>query len=71
MSDMNFLKALEDYGIDVNLKTDIPMTIRIKIVETNLDGQWTVKPRGRSVVEVVSPRPESIEKIDHKTKQKR
>lgn len=67
MSDMAFLDALEDQGIEEKLRVDIPMRIRLKIVEENVNGEWKVKSRGRYVVEVLSPRPDTVAQIDHST----
>lgn len=54
MKDVKFLSALER-GIHEELRSNIPMTIYLEIKERYVDGEWKVKRRGRSVIEVISP----------------
>ncbi|AQS41375.1 MAG: Hypothetical protein BHV28_06720 [Candidatus Tokpelaia hoelldobleri] len=54
MEDKEFLKALEQDHIRERLRVGINMTIRLKIIESLVDGEWSVK--NRSVIEVISPK---------------
>lgn len=56
MKDKRFLAALEESHVQERLRTGIRMTIRLEIKERNVSGAWVVKRRGRSVVEVISPK---------------
>ncbi|MGE8940762.1 hypothetical protein ACO2I3_02505 [Leptospira interrogans] len=56
MRDEKFLKALEHASVHESLRVGIPMTLRLKLEEKKVDGAWTLKKGGRSVVEVLSPR---------------
>lgn len=64
MKDTKFLAALENSGIHETLRSNIPMTIKLEIKEVRVDGKWKLKRRGRSVVEVISPVPDSVELFD-------
>jgi hypothetical protein len=55
MNDEKFLAALESQVVRETLRTHIPMKIRLEIKQRNIDGEWVVIRRGRSVVEVISP----------------
>ncbi|WP_447724578.1 hypothetical protein [Sphingomonas koreensis] len=55
MKDKRFLAALEKAGIRETLRANIPMRIRLEIRQKLIDGEWKVTPRGRAVVEVLSP----------------
>lgn len=55
MRDARFLAALERSEIRETLRAHIPMVIKLKVVEVLRNGQWVVKAKGRSVVEVLSP----------------
>lgn len=55
MKDKRFLAALERSAVRETLRADIPMRIRLEVKQTQVDGEWKVKSRGRSVVEVLSP----------------
>lgn len=59
MKDTNFLAALEQSGIQERLRANIPMRIRLEIKEEKVNGEWRIKRRGRSVVEVLSPSPDA------------
>jgi hypothetical protein len=56
MKDQRFLDALKDSNIHEQLRMGIPMTIRLEVKERTVAGVWKVKPRGRSVIEVLSPK---------------
>jgi hypothetical protein len=57
MKDKRFLHALEDDQVRERLRIGIPMTIRLMVRERKRpDGTWAVKPKGRSVIEVISPK---------------
>lgn len=58
MRDERFLAALEQDHVRERLRIGIPMTIRLKVEEQKAGGVWVEKPRGRSVVEVISPKVE-------------
>jgi hypothetical protein len=64
MKDAKFLAALESKGIHETLRANIPMTIKVEIKETLVRGEWKVMPRGRSVVKVLSPAPDPVERLD-------
>lgn len=68
MKDVSFLTALERSGIQERLRANIPMTIRLEIKEVLKNGEWRVKRRGRSVVEVLSPGLDASALIDRSTK---
>ncbi len=71
MKDVRFLVALEKTGIQERLRSNIPMRIQLEIREVLVGGEWKVKRRGRSVVEVLSPSPIVSEISDHSaTKEK-
>lgn len=55
MKDRKFLAALERSAVRETLRLNIPMTITLEIKQRRVDGEWKVTPRGRSVIEVVSP----------------
>lgn len=65
MKDAKFLAALEASGIHETLRANIPMTIKLEIKEIRVNGEWKVKRRGRSVVAVLSPVPDSVVFLDH------
>lgn len=56
MRDPRFLEALKSDHVKERLRIGIPMTIRMKVQETNRGGIWMVKRGGRAVVEVLSPK---------------
>ena len=56
MRDKRFLAALEHAHVRESLRTGIRMTLRLEVKEKNVSGVWTVKRRGRSVAEVISPK---------------
>ncbi|ABS68839.1 hypothetical protein Xaut_3611 [Xanthobacter versatilis] len=56
MKDKKFLAALERSEIHETLRANIPMRVRLQIKQKYIDGEWKVISRGRSVVEVLSPR---------------
>lgn len=56
MKDKHFLNALEHSEVRERLRSHIPMRIRLEVKQIFRDGEWRVKPRGRSVVEVISPK---------------
>ncbi len=56
MRDKRFLAALEEDHVRERLRTGIKMTIRLEVKEKRADGDWVVKPQGRSVIEVISPK---------------
>ncbi|WP_370309260.1 hypothetical protein [Sphingobium abikonense] len=55
MKDDRFLAALDQGSIKEDLRTGIPMTIRLRTTERRIDGNWKVKRKGRVVAEVISP----------------
>lgn len=55
MKDKRFLAGIEQSSIRETLRANIPMRIRLEIKQVLKDGEWKVKRRGRSVVEVISP----------------
>lgn len=67
MKDAKFLAALERSGIQERLRANIPMRIRLEIKEILIGGEWKVKRRGRSVVEVLSPSPDASATTAHST----
>lgn len=58
MKDKKFLNALERSAVRESFRADIPMRIRLEIKQESVDGEWRVKRRGRSVVEVILPKVE-------------
>lgn len=56
MRDKKFLSALNENHIREQLRVGIPMTIRLAVKETKVSGVWVQKNRGRSVIEVISPK---------------
>lgn len=56
MKDKRFLAALEHDHVRENLRTGIPMTIRLEVRQKKIDGDWVVKQGGRSVTEVIAPK---------------
>jgi hypothetical protein len=56
MRDARFLAALESDHVKERLRTGIRMTIRLEVKEARVGDVWLVKPRGRSVVEVIEPK---------------
>ncbi|MGV8988605.1 MAG: hypothetical protein ACOH2H_20265 [Cypionkella sp.] len=58
MKDARFLAALEASGIRETFRLNIPMRIVLEIKEIIVNGEWKLKRRGRSVVEVLSPAPD-------------
>src|SRR6185437_13303001 len=56
MRDKRFLAALDHAHVRESLRTGIKMTLRLEVKEKNVGGVWMVKRRGRSVVEVISPK---------------
>lgn len=67
MKDAHFLAALEQSGIQERLRANIPMRIRLEVKEVLVNGEWRVKRRGRSVVEVLSPTPDASVPRAHST----
>lgn len=67
MKDAKFLAALEQSGIQERLRANIPMRIRLEIKEERVNGEWRVKRRGRSVVEVLSPSPDASAPLVQRT----
>ncbi|MDQ2065076.1 hypothetical protein Q9295_01720 [Xinfangfangia sp. CPCC 101601] len=67
MADPEFLAALADNKIRERIRLNIPMKIKLEIKEIKVDGEWRVKRRGRSVIEVLSPSPDPDEGGDHTT----
>lgn len=57
MRDARFLAALEASSIEERLRLNIPMRIRLEIKEILVDGEWRVKRKGRSILEVLAPVP--------------
>ena len=55
MRDEKFLGALERQAVRESLRAHIPMTIRLQIKQIHEAGEWKVKRRGRTVIEVISP----------------
>lgn len=55
MKDHRFLAALERQGIKEQVRSRIPMRIRIEVRQRMTEGEWKVVRKGRSVVEVISP----------------
>ncbi|MGQ3229180.1 MAG: hypothetical protein ACT6R2_09830 [Blastomonas fulva] len=55
MKDKDFLAALEKDAIRENIRTKIPMRIRLEVRQRFLDGVWTDVPRTRSVTKVIEP----------------
>jgi hypothetical protein len=58
MKDRKFLAALKRSSVRERLRMDIAMRVTLEIKQEFLDGEWRVKPRGRSVVEVIYPKGE-------------
>lgn len=56
MKDRNFLSALEHNHVRERLRIGIKMTLRLEVKEKKLDGGWIMKHKGRSVIEVISPK---------------
>jgi len=56
MKDKRFLSALEHNHVRERLRVGIRMTIRLEIKEKKVDGAWVLKHKGRSVIEVISPK---------------
>jgi hypothetical protein len=56
MRDPEVLSAIET-GRYIDMREGIPMTIRLEAKEILVDGQWQLQRSGRSVVEVLTPRP--------------
>lgn len=56
MRDQRFLRALDTDHVKERLRTGIRMTLRLEVKEKKIDGAWSVKRKGRSVVEVISPK---------------
>lgn len=67
MADPEFLAALANNKIREQIRLNIPMKIKLEIKEIKVDGEWRVKRRGRSVIEVLSPSPDPDEGGDHTT----
>lgn len=65
MADPNFLAALDSNKIRERFRLNIPMRIKLEIKEIKVSDEWKVKPRGRSVVEVISPSPDPAEDGGH------
>lgn len=55
MSDERFLHALEHNQIKEPLRSGIRMRVQFKVEEKKVDGVWTLKRGGRSIVKVLSP----------------
>lgn len=55
MKDERFLNALDQSHVHETLRSGIRMTIRLEVKEENIDGEWRVKHKGRSVTEVLLP----------------
>jgi len=59
MRDQRVLSAIRERGIQERLREGISMTIRLEVRERRSpDGTWHLVRGGRSVIEVISPRPE-------------
>jgi hypothetical protein len=62
MRDKRFLAALLHAHVQerlrIGIRIGIPMTLRLAVTETKVDGIWQQKKGGRSVVEVISPKVE-------------
>jgi hypothetical protein len=56
MKDKSFLNALERSAVRERFRADIPMRIRLEIKQQLVNGEWKVKRRGRTVVEVILPK---------------
>jgi hypothetical protein len=56
MKDRKFLAALEHDHVKERLRVGIKMTVRLEIKEKKVDGAWVVQRKGRSVIEVISPK---------------
>lgn len=65
MADVDFLSALDSSGIQEPLRNNIPMRIRMKIIQKLQNGELRVKRRGRSVIRVLSPVPDPVAKSSH------
>ncbi len=55
MRDKRFLHALEQSAVRETLRVNIPMKVRLQIKQKQVDGEWVVRRKGRSVIEVLSP----------------
>jgi hypothetical protein len=55
MKDSRFLSALDRSGISEKLRANIPMQILLEVKERLSNGEWKLKRRGRSVLQVISP----------------
>ncbi len=56
MRDKKFLAALAEQQVKEQLRIGIRMTLRLRVKEKRLGDVWVVKPRGRFVAEVISPK---------------
>lgn len=56
MKDMAFLAALDSDHVKESLRTGIRMTLRMMVKEQRFGDVWLVKRKGRSIVEVISPK---------------
>lgn len=56
MRDETFLAAMERSAVKEQLRTKIPMTIRVETRQKLVNGEWRDVPRGRSVAEVIEPK---------------
>jgi hypothetical protein len=56
MRDKRFLKALARASVQESLSVGIQMSLRLKLDEKKVGGVWILKKRGRSVIEVLSPK---------------
>lgn len=56
MKDKEFLRALERSTVRERFRADIPMRVRLEIKQELVNGEWKVKRRGRTIVEVILPR---------------
>lgn len=57
MKDASVLNAIaQDKGLGETMREGIPMRILIETKEKKTSGKWRLKPKGRSVLKVLSPR---------------
>lgn len=61
MKDVSFLKALDENRINETLRANIHMTIKLEVKQSLIGGEWRTKRRGRSVIEVIRPKPDLSE----------
>lgn len=56
MKDRQFLAALEKDDVRERLRTGIKMTLRLAVKQVKSGDEWMDAPRGRAVIEVISPK---------------